>query len=86
MKVKNSSAVISEVEVSNISRKGIWILLKGKEYFLPYDRYPWFKGEAPSRLRRVTLSHGHHLRWQALDVDVELESLESPEKYPLIYR
>ncbi len=32
-----------EVEVLNLSPHGIWLYVKGKEYFLSYQDYPWFK-------------------------------------------
>jgi len=34
---------ISEVEVTNISTHGIWLLSGDKELFLSYDQFPWFK-------------------------------------------
>ncbi len=33
----------SEVEVTNISRHGFWLLVRGKELFLPYKDFPWFQ-------------------------------------------
>ena len=36
----------SAVEVTNISSHGVWILTKGKELFMPYEEFPWFK-DAP---------------------------------------
>jgi len=29
------------------------------------------------------LLHGFHLYWPDLDVDLEIDNLENPEKYPL---
>jgi hypothetical protein len=29
------------------------------------------------------LIHGYHLHWPDLDVDLEIDNLENPEKYPL---
>ena len=33
----------SEIEVVQIDSHGFWLHIKGKEYFLPYDQFPWFK-------------------------------------------
>ncbi|MDX6614092.1 MAG: hypothetical protein QOD75_3278 [Blastocatellia bacterium] len=33
----------SEVEVSHISKHGVWLLLRDREVFMPYDQFPWFK-------------------------------------------
>ncbi|WKZ20216.1 MAG: hypothetical protein QY310_06530 [Candidatus Jettenia sp. CY-1] len=33
----------------------------------------------------VELFHNNHLRWEKLDIDLEIESLIDPDKYPLVY-
>ncbi|RMG51746.1 MAG: integron cassette protein, partial [Gammaproteobacteria bacterium] len=33
----------SPVEVTNISAHGIWLLAHGKELFMSYEDFPWFK-------------------------------------------
>lgn len=76
----------SGVEVLNISTNGIWLYVKGKEYFLPYEDFPWFKAASVSEIQRVQLIYGRHLHWADLDVDLDLDSLEHPERYPLKYR
>lgn len=77
---------ISEVEIQNISSHGIWLYVQGKEFFLPFGEYPWFKNATIADIHFVELLGPHHLHWPALDVDIELESLEQPEKYPLVYK
>lgn len=76
----------SYVEIQEISKHGIWIYVKGREYFLPYKDYPWFKEAKISEVCNVQLLSGMHLHWPDLDVDLELEALQYPEKYPLVYR
>ena len=76
---------ISRVEIVNISQGGIWLYVRSKEYFLPYENFPWFKEAKLSEIYNVKLLHGHHLRWSQLDVDLELESLDHPERFPLKY-
>lgn len=76
----------SKVEVVNISEKGIWLYARGKEYFLPYREFPWFKDARVSEIQRVRIVRGRHLRWGDLDVDLDLDSIEHPERYPLKYR
>ena len=85
MKSKKRGKNISSVEVLNVSQQGVWILLLDKEYFLPYKEFPWFKDARLRDIQDVRLLHGFHLYWKSLDVDLELESLESLEKYPLKY-
>ncbi|MEW6095477.1 MAG: DUF2442 domain-containing protein [bacterium] len=73
------------VEVLNISKHGFWLLVHQKEYFLPFSTFPWFKNANISSILNVKLLQFHHLYWPDLDVDLEIESIESPEKYPLVY-
>lgn len=75
-----------EVEVLNVSNNGLWILVKEREYFLPYEKFSWFKNAKITDLCKVRLLHGYHLYWPSLDVDLELSSLENLENYPLTYR
>ena len=71
------------VSVENITPFGIWLLVKGKEYFLKYKDCPWFKNQTIKSIQNVKLLHGFHLYWPKLDVDLEIDNLENPEKYPL---
>ncbi len=75
-----------EVEVLNISPHGIWLYVKGKEYFLSYQDYTWFKESKVTDIFDVELLHDTHLRWPQLDIDLEIESLDNPEKFPLKYQ
>jgi len=75
----------SEAEVTNIDARGIWLLVQDKEYFLPYEEYPWFRDARIRDILNVTLVHEDHLHWPALDVDLSIESLERPESFPLTY-
>lgn len=75
----------SDVEVINISLHGFWLFVQGKEYFLAFRDYPWFKDARISDIVVVELLHGSHLHWPQLDVDLVIESLDQPARYPLIY-
>ncbi|HXB01297.1 MAG TPA: DUF2442 domain-containing protein [Opitutaceae bacterium] len=76
----------SAVEVTHISKHGIWVLVGEKEYLLTKEDFPWFADGKISEVANVELLHGTHLRWPDLDVDIELESLEYPDRYPLVYK
>lgn len=75
----------SNVEVVNVSSHGIWLYVAGKEYFLPYEEFPWFRDARLSEIHRVQLVHGRFLRWEDLDVELALACLEHPDRYPLKY-
>ncbi|OGW13147.1 MAG: hypothetical protein A2035_08035 [Nitrospirae bacterium GWA2_42_11] len=79
--LKNGKNIL--VSVENISSFGIWLFVKGKEYFLSYDEYPYFKDQTLKSIQNVKLLHGFHLYWPDIDVDLEIDNLEHPEKYPL---
>jgi len=86
MKSLKNGKNILKAEITNISERGLWILLEEKEYFLPFEKYPWFKNAKISSITNLQILHGHHLYWPELDVDLTTEILENPENYPLIYK
>ena len=86
MTLKTHGENTSEVEVSHIDIHGLWLCVDDKEYFLPYTDYPWFKEAKVKEILNVKLLHGCHLYWPELDVDLEIDSLENPQTYPLKYK
>ena len=79
--LKRGKSISASVE--NITPFGIWLFVNGKEYLLSYEIYPYFKDQTLKSIQNVQLIHGHHLYWHELDVDLEIDNLENPEKYPL---
>lgn len=73
----------SEVEVTNISRHGFWVYLGDRELFLPFEEFPWFREATIDAILTVERPHPHHLHWPRLDVDLAVESIEEPDRYPL---
>jgi len=71
-------------EIANISEHGFWIFFKGREYFLPFEQFPWFKNATVRQISDIQLLHGEHLYWPTLDVDLSFNIIEHPEKYELI--
>ncbi|MDA0771364.1 MAG: DUF2442 domain-containing protein [Cyanobacteria bacterium] len=86
MKSAKHGTNTSKVEVVGITMNGIWLHVNEMEYFLPFEDYPWFQEAKLGDIPKVELLHGHHLRWDKLDIDIELESLTNIEKYPLKYQ
>jgi hypothetical protein len=74
----------NKVEIKT-SSFGIWLLVYDTEYFLSYKDYPWFEEAKISDIYHVELLHKTHLHWPMLDVDLDLDSIKNPEKYPLVY-
>ena len=86
MKSETLGTSTSEVEVTQISTHGIWLLLAGTEHFLSFDNFPWFKNAPISAIHNVELLSEHHLYWSELDIDLAVESIQQPEKFPLVAR
>lgn len=75
---------ISTVEVTHISQYGFWLLLEDKELFLPFEKFPWFQNSNVKSIQNVEWPQPDHLYWPDLDVDLSLESIEHPDRFPLI--
>ena len=84
MKSQKNGKSILKPEITNVSQHGFWIFLKGKEYFLPFEKFPWFREASIGKLSDVELLHKTHLYWPDLDVDLSISIIEQPEKYKLI--
>lgn len=76
----------SQVEVSGISPHGIWLFLGDREAFLPFADFPWFRDAPVAGILHVERPQPHHLYWPDLDVDLDVESILNPERFPLISR
>jgi Protein of unknown function (DUF2442) len=76
----------SEVEVTNVSRHGFWLLIQDREVFVPFAEFPWFRDAPIGQLVNVQLPSPHHLYWPDLDVDLAVDSLFHPERFPLVSR
>ena len=74
----------SDVEVTNVSAHGFWLLLDTEELFVPFTDFPWFKDVPVAKLANVQRPQPHHLEWPDLDIDLAVDSIRDPAKFPLI--
>lgn len=72
------------VEVTFISKNGLILLVGDKEYYLSYGKFPWFKTASVSDVFDVQMKGRNRIRWEALDVDLNLSIITNPDAYPLI--
>ena len=86
MKSNVTGKSTSRVEVTNISKHGLWILIDEKEYFLPFSDFPWFRDARIAEIQDVKLQHPNHLYWPQLDVDLSTGILDNVESYPLTWK
>jgi hypothetical protein len=70
MTSKKPGITISNLEVSHISKHGLWLVHDAQEYLLPYDQFPWFQEAPVKHVFNVEEPHSGHLYWPDLDVDL----------------
>jgi hypothetical protein len=71
-------------EVTNVSSHGLWVLLDARELFLSFDLFPWFREAPIGKVTRLDRPSPGHLYWPDLDVDLAVESIEHPDRFPLV--
>ena len=76
----------SPSEVTNISAAGFWLLVEDQEYFVPFDDYPVFREATVAQIYAMERVGPTQFHWPELDADIELEALEHPERFPLVFR
>ena len=63
---------------------GLWLLVRDKELFLPFDKFPWLKDKPISAIFNVVEVSPGHFYWPLLDIDLTEEIIEHPERFPLV--
>lgn len=76
----------SAAEVTNASPDGFWLLLGDEELFVPFSGFPWFRDATIARICDVQRPSPHHPYWPQLDIDLAVESIHNPSKFPLVSR
>ena len=75
-----------QAEVVNISEAGFWICVDDRKLFLPFREFPWFEDQPVARIRNIERPRPDHLQWPDLDIDLSIESIEHPDRFPMISR
>jgi len=76
----------SDVEIKDVSEDGFWLRIGGERLHLPYDEFPWFRHAPLAHVLHVTMPHEDSVRWPDLDIDLAVESIRHPDRFPLVYR
>ena len=76
----------TSVSVLMINSQGMLLSVLGQDYFVSYNRVPWLKDARVCSVLNVRMSGLRAIEWPELDVDLEIESLKHPERYPLIMK
>ncbi|MDR0698529.1 MAG: DUF2442 domain-containing protein [Tannerella sp.] len=82
----NQNTERTYVEVRLITPMGIIVSVSGCDYYISYDRLPWFREAKVSDIFNVKMCGNDGIRWEALNVDLEIDSLIHPEQYPLVMK
>ena len=69
-----------DVEVTNISRHGIWLLCRDRELFLSFEDFPWFSDAPVAKIFNVEERSPNHFYWPDLDIDIGLETIEQRKR------
>ena len=77
--------VFRKAEITNISPFGFWILIQDNEFFIDFNQYPMFYNARISEINDFSTDAMGNFHWESLDIDIEKDAIEHPEKYPLVY-
>jgi hypothetical protein len=83
MSLRPHGIATSGIEITNISSHGVWLLVGDRELFMSYEDFPWFKDAPVGKVLNVEEQSPGHFYWPDLDVDLGIEMIENPEKFPL---
>ena len=86
MKFSRSGRNTLPVSVGAVNSRGFWLLLGDRKVFVGYRAFPWFREFTVRELARVRRPAPNHLHWREFDIDLEVESIERPEEFPLVER
>lgn len=73
-------------EITAITKFGFYLLIGDKEYLIPFKEYPAFRHASIDTIYNYKLLSPKQLYWKDLDCDIELDALEKPEQFSLVYK
>jgi hypothetical protein len=73
-------------EVKHITGQGLSVRVGREELLLAFEHFPWFRQAPVEKVRHVEQPSPEHLFWPDLDIDLSIESIRHPERFPLISR
>ena len=82
----NSNSSNTSANVLMINDKGLMLSVLGQDYFISFNRLPWMKDAAIRDVLDVQMCSDDAIEWPKLDIDLEIDSLKHPERYPLVMK
>jgi hypothetical protein len=83
---KKPGAATFRVEVGDFTPQGFWIVVGEQRMFIDFEDFPWFTNAPEAAIRNVERPSFSHLYWPELDIDLDIQSVTAPEKFPLIWK
>ncbi len=84
--ILNDNSQRTSVSVLMINGQGMLLSVQGQDYFVSYNRVPWLRDARVASVLNVRMCGTNAIEWPELDVDLEIESLKHPERYPLVMK
>jgi hypothetical protein len=78
--------ITSDVEIENVAEEGFRLRIGQERLHMPYPEFPWFRHAPLDHVLNVAMPHADSVRWPHLDIDLAVESIRHPERFPLVYR
>ena len=85
MNLSNSGNPTLTCEVTGVTKKGLWLLVNDKEYYLSFEVFPMLAKIPVDKIFTVDFFPPEHLRWDEYDIDIELSSITNPESFTNIF-
>lgn len=82
----NDNLKNTSVSVLMINFQGMMLSVLGNDYFVSYNRVPWLRNARISSALNVRMAGKNAIEWPELDVDLEIDCLKHPERYPLVMK
>ncbi len=76
---------LETVQITSIERDGFWLLTEVGEFFVSFEDYPDFRSATLKQIFNFKPSNGD-FHWPDLDIDIEVEALQHPERFPLKFK
>ena len=78
------NSIFTQAQITGIEKDGFWLLTEEGEFFVSFKCYPAFQKAKVEQIFYFEHDHGAFY-WPDLDIDIELDALKYPERYPLIF-
>ena len=76
----------TSVAVLMINSQGMMLSVQGQDYFVSYNRVPWLRDARVGSVLNVQMCGRYAIEGPELDIDLEIDSLRHPERYPLVMK